>query len=64
MNAYRYETFTRLTLRGRRYFFRFVAPNNEIMAQSQPYKAAQTRNESLQIIRRKSVDARIVEVEK
>lgn len=39
MKGYRFEVFPRTTLDGRRYFFHMVAPNNEIILQSQPYKS-------------------------
>ena len=35
---YKFEIFPRRTLRGRRFFFRMVAPNGEIIMQSQGYK--------------------------
>lgn len=41
------QTFERLTLRGRRFFFRIVdCGNNEILAQSQPYKTKQQRDQT------------------
>jgi uncharacterized protein YegP (UPF0339 family) len=48
----RFETFERVTLRGRRYFFRLVAGgNNEILAQSQPYKTERQRDRTVALIR-------------
>ena len=39
------QTFERMTLRGRRYFFRIIdAGNNEVLAQSQTYKTKQQRD--------------------
>jgi uncharacterized protein YegP (UPF0339 family) len=41
-----------VTLRGRRYFFRLVAGgNNEILAQSQPYKTERQRDRTVALIR-------------
>jgi uncharacterized protein YegP (UPF0339 family) len=48
----RFETFERVTLRGRRFFFRLVAAgNNEILAQSQPYKTERQRDRTVALIR-------------
>jgi hypothetical protein len=41
------QTFDRLTLAGRRWFFRIVdCGNNEILSGSQPYKSPYQRNET------------------
>lgn len=41
----RFETYDRLTLRGRRYFFRMVSEgNNEVMSQGQPYRNRASRD--------------------
>lgn len=48
----RFETFERVTLRGKRWFFRIVASgNNEVLAQSQTYKAARDRDIAIGRIR-------------
>lgn len=48
---YRYETFDRWTLRGRRYYFRFVAPNHEILMQSEGYNRAAARDAAVVLVR-------------
>lgn len=58
----RFETFDRLTLVGRRYFFRVVREgNNEIMAPSQPYKRPESRDIAIAIIQEGAGGARIIE---
>lgn len=37
MSEYKFEVFSRRGLRGKRWYFRFVAPNGQIMAQSEGY---------------------------
>lgn len=56
----RFETFDRVTLRGRRYFFRIVRNgNNEIMAQSQPYKHEGGRDIAIGILQESAGSSRI-----
>lgn len=58
----RFETFDHMTLRGRRHFFRLVrVGNNEIMAQSQPYKRAESRDIAIAIIQEGVGGARVIE---
>ena len=51
MNRFTWETFDRLTLFGRRYFFRFVGGNGEKMLQSEPYNRRQDRDDAMYKIR-------------
>lgn len=44
------ETFTRMTLFGRRYFFRIKASNGETVAQSEAYNTKQARDHTVQRI--------------
>lgn len=55
----RFDTFDRLTLRGRRWFFRFKAPNGEIVFQSEAYNSAAARDNGIEAAR-KCADARVV----
>lgn len=48
----KFETFDRLTLFGRRWFFRLVAANGEPVAQSEAYNSAQSRDKEIANIRR------------
>lgn len=58
----RFETFDRMTLVGRRWFFRIVRErNNEIMAQSQAYKRAGSRDIAVGILQEGADGARVIE---
>ncbi|HET7255615.1 MAG TPA: YegP family protein [Xanthobacteraceae bacterium] len=58
----RFETFERLTLRGRRYFFRLVVVgNSEIIAQSEAYNSARARDHAIRLIRHGAFEARVIE---
>jgi uncharacterized protein YegP (UPF0339 family) len=58
----RFEPFERVTLRGRRFFFRIVAAgNNEILAPSQPYKTERQRDRTIALIKAGAMDAPIKE---
>lgn len=58
----RFETFDRLTLFGRRFFFRIVANgNNEPLAQSEAYTSKQARTLAITRIAQGSADAIIQE---
>lgn len=46
----RFETFERLTLRGRRFYFRIVANNHEPVAQSEAYNRKESRDHAVKII--------------
>ena len=54
---YKFEIFSRFTLRGRRHFFRYRAPNGEIMFQSQAYKRRESAQETVDSIRRTAANA-------
>lgn len=55
------QTFDRMTLRGRRWFFRIVdVGNNEILAPSQPYKSKWGRDKTARRLSR-SLGCAIVE---
>ncbi len=43
-------TFDRMTLRGRRYFFRIRANNGEVLAQSEAYNTARARDQGVAAI--------------
>lgn len=55
----RFTTFDRRTLRGRRWFFRYQAPNGEIVFQSEAYNSAAARDNGIEAAR-KCADAMIV----
>jgi uncharacterized protein YegP (UPF0339 family) len=57
----RFETFDRLTLRGRRYFFRIVAVgNSEPLVQSEAYNTARSRDHTINLIRQGAAEAKVV----
>lgn len=51
MKCYQFEIFSRLTVRGRRHFFRMRAPNGEVVLQSQAYKHWRSAHDAVQVIR-------------
>lgn len=56
----RFETYDRMTLRGRRWYFRIVScGNNEIMTPSEAYNSAAARNRAILIIQHNAADAKI-----
>jgi uncharacterized protein YegP (UPF0339 family) len=60
MTDIRFETFDRLTLFGRRYFFRIVRNgNSEPMAQSEAYNRAAPRDIAIGIIQEGASSARV-----
>lgn len=60
MTELRFETFDRMTLRGRRYFFRIVrVGNNESMAQSEAYNRQEPRDIAVAIIQEGAATARV-----
>lgn len=60
MNEYKFEIFSRIGIRGRRWYFRMKAPNGEIIAQSEGYKRIEDAQKTVQVIKRKAFDARTV----
>lgn len=46
----RLQPFERLTLRGKRWFFRMLAPNGKIIAPSQGYKSPGERDDTMRLI--------------
>ena len=60
MGEYKLEIFSRMTLRGKRWFFHYQAPNGEIMFQSQPYKRIENAQMACGTIRRTLPDCRVV----
>lgn len=63
MREYKFETYDRMTLRGRRWFFRFRAANGEIMLQSEGYNSAAARDHAIIVIRGKASIGRTVAVQ-
>lgn len=60
MTKLRFETFDRLTLFGRRWFFRIVREgNNETMAQSEPYNRPEPRDIAIAILQEGAGTARV-----
>lgn len=58
----RFETFDRLTIFGRRWFFRIVREgNNEPMAQSEAYNSAAKRDIAIGVLKANIADAPIRE---
>jgi uncharacterized protein YegP (UPF0339 family) len=62
MNEYQFECFDRLTLRGRRWFFRFVASNAEPMFQSEAYNSSAARDHAVEVIKREAGAAAVAYV--
>jgi hypothetical protein len=61
----RFETFDRLTLRGRRWFFRIVRNgNNEPLAQSEAYNRAASRDIAMAIIQEGAGSSKVREVKR
>jgi uncharacterized protein YegP (UPF0339 family) len=60
-NAYRFERFDRMTLRGRRWFFNFSAPNSKVMAQSEAYNSEAARDDAIATIKREAGAALVVD---
>ena len=61
MTGYRFEKFDKLTILGRRWFFRFVAPNHEKMNQSEGYNSAAARDHAIEVLKRESAKADVVD---
>lgn len=57
---YKFEIFSRIGLRGRRWYFRFVASNGETMAQSEGYTRKENAEKAVQSIKRRAAEARTV----
>jgi hypothetical protein len=52
VNHGRVETFDRLTIWGRRWYFRAVAANGEIVSHSEAYNSAEARDGGIEATRR------------
>jgi uncharacterized protein YegP (UPF0339 family) len=61
--VYWWEKFERRTLRGRRWFFRFVAPNGEKMWSSEPYSSAKARDDGIAVGRREASFSKVRDAE-
>lgn len=60
MTKLRFETYDRMTLFGRRWFFRVVREgNSETMAQSEAYNRREPRDIAIAILQEGAGDARI-----
>ena len=59
----RYERFERTGKRGRRYYFRLVAGNGEIVGHCQAYKSPEARDKGIRSMRFNAPLARVVDVE-
>jgi len=60
---YKFEIYSRMTLRGRRHYFRMVAPNGEIILQSQSYRARNSCIGTVNLIQSKADQAIVVAVD-
>lgn len=57
---FQFVIFSRLGLRGRRWYWRFVAANGEIMAQSEGYTRKGNAEKAVQRLKRSAAGARTV----
>lgn len=51
---YQFEIFSRIGIRGRRWYFRFVSANGQIMAQSEGYTRKENCEKAVQSIKRQA----------
>ena len=59
-NGYKFEIFSRIGIRGRRWYFRFVAANGQIMAQSEGYTRKENAEKAVQSIKRQAAGSHTV----
>ncbi len=57
MGEYRFEFFSRVGLRGKRWYFRLRAPNGKIMMQSEGYKNRGDAEHAVYVIKREALNA-------
>lgn len=60
MGEYKFEIFSRIGLRGRRWYFRFVASNGETMVHSEGYTRKENAEKAVQSIKRRAAGSRTV----
>lgn len=58
MGEYKFHIYPRIGLRGRRWYFRFVSPNNKIMFQSEGYTTKAKAEEAVRTIKWYAANAR------
>jgi uncharacterized protein YegP (UPF0339 family) len=63
MAEYRFEKFEKRGIRGRRWYFRFVAPNNEKMLQSEGYNSSSSRDSAIDTIQKEAKHAGVVDAD-
>lgn len=64
MGSLKFEMYDRLTLMGRRYFFRVKGGNGEIVVQSEGYTRRESAMHTIQLLRQNLQFAEIVDLEK
>lgn len=59
-NGYKFEIYSRIGIRGRRWYFRYRAPNGEIMLQSESYTRKENAQKAVQSIKRTASSSQTV----
>lgn len=60
----RFEIYEKLTIFGKRFYFRFVGGNNEKVTYGEAYNSRAARNHAIGLIKQFAATAEIVEVKK